>query len=202
MIGIIDYGSGNFASVCNAFNMLNKEILTITSKKDFPRCSHIVLPGVGSFGSAMDKLNKMDIIDTLNEYVNVKKINFLGICVGMQLLADVGYEFGEHAGLGYVHGSIEKLKIDKSDLPLPHMGWNNLIDQKNSPLFDGIAGDATFYFVHSYHLKTREDIKTVNTIYGKKIVAALSIENIHGVQFHPEKSQLNGLKLLENFTNL
>jgi len=202
MIGIIDYGSGNFMSVCNAFNLLKKPIVTIKSKEDFSKCSHLVLPGVGSFGSAISKLRKMDIIDSLNEYVKVKKINFLGICVGMQLLADTGNEFGQHAGLGYISGVVDKLTLNNEDLPLPHMGWNSLVNQNNSPLFDGIDKEATFYFVHSYHLKTNKNIKTVDTIYGEKIIAALSVDNIHGVQFHPEKSQLNGLKLLENFTNL
>jgi glutamine amidotransferase len=118
----------------------------------------------------------------------------------MQLLADVGYEFGEHQGLGYIKGRASKLEINQISYPLPHMGWNNLIHTENSRLFKDIDDDATFYFVHSYHFEPENvGMKTVNTVYGKEFVAAFSYDNIHAVQFHPEKSQYYGLKLLDNF---
>jgi len=203
MIGIIDYGSGNFASVFNAFKTLTDDIIVVTEKSQLKKCSHIVLPGVGSFGSAIAKLQNMQIIEALHECVMVDKIPFLGICVGMQLLAEKGYEFGEHAGLGYVKGCVKKLEIDTEEYPLPHMGWNDLKSMQNSPLFKGIDNDANFYFVHGYHFEVEDkNIKTVNVVYGKEFVAAFSIENIHGVQFHPEKSQYYGLQLLKNFIRL
>ncbi len=202
MIGIIDYGSGNFSSVCNAFEILRKEILVVNHGKQINKCSHIVLPGVGSFHSVMNKLEKIKIREDLHWGIREKKIPFLGICVGMQILADFGYEFGEHKGLGYIPGIVKKLSVDKDNLPLPHIGWNNLSNMNNSPLFDNIEKDANFYFVHSYHFKINKNIKTVDSFYGEKFVAAVSFEYIHGVQFHPEKSQLFGLKVLENFTKL
>jgi glutamine amidotransferase len=203
MIGIIDYGSGNFASVHNALQLLTKDIIAITNKDTLGKCSHIILPGVGSFGAAMSKLENMDILGSLYECVIVKKVPFLGICVGMQILADLGHEFGEHKGLGYIKGEVSKLDIDKNTYSLPHMGWNNLTNMSNSPLFDNIDENATFYFVHSYYFKVDEKkVKTVNTFYGKEFVAAFSFENMHAVQFHPEKSQLYGLKVLDNFIKL
>jgi len=202
-IGIIDYGSGNFASVFNAFSIISPDIVIINNRETLNKCSHIVLPGVGTFGSAMSKLKEMNLVEPLYENVIEKKSHFLGICVGFQILADFGFEFGEHKGLGYIKGKVVKLEIDHDKFSLPHMGWNSLIDTNNSPLFNEIDEDATFYFVHSFYFETEDaDIKTVNTFYGKKFVAAISHENIHGVQFHPEKSQFYGIKLLNNFVNL
>jgi glutamine amidotransferase len=203
MIGLIDYGSGNFASVYNALKTLTQDIEIIKNGKQLNTCSHIILPGVGSFGSAISKLNKLGLVDDLRDAVLSKKIPFLGICVGMQLLAEIGFEFGEHRGLGFIKSKVKKLDIDQEKFPLPHMGWNNLLNMENSPLFNGMDIEATFYFVHSFHLEIEEpSIKTVNVNYGKDFVAALSMGNIHGVQFHPEKSQYYGLKLLDNFIRL
>jgi glutamine amidotransferase len=203
MIGIINYGSGNFASVYNALSLLTKQIVEITSAKDFNKCSHIILPGVGSFDNAISKLEKLNLLEGLDEHVIKRKIPFLGICVGMQILADFGFEFGKHKGLGYVGGVVDKLDIDLDNYCLPHMGWNNVSGMENSPLFKDIDPDATFYFVHSYYFKPKDEAqKVVTTFYGKEFTAAFSADNIHGVQFHPEKSQYYGLKLLKNFIAL
>jgi glutamine amidotransferase len=204
MIGIIDYGSGNFTSVYNAVQLITSDCVAITDKSDFAKCSHVILPGVGSFANAMKKISDMGIVETLRESVLVKKIPFLGICVGMQILADKGYEFGEHEGLGYIKGVVKKIAIDQDIYPLPHMGWNEVLHIEHSPLFKGIDKDATFYFVHSYclELESQSKLKTVNTFYGTEFPAAISIENIHAVQFHPEKSQVYGLQLLRNFVTL
>lgn len=203
MIGVIDYGAGNFSSVYNALNAVSNKIKIVTDKKDLSECSHVVLPGVGTFGSAIARLNTMDLVDALYKNVIEKGKFFLGICVGMQLLAEKGYEFGEHSGLGFVKGRVEKLKIDYDKFSLPHMGWNDIINPENSPLFEGLDETASFYFVHSFHLIVEdESVKTVRTHYGAEFVSAISSGNIHGVQFHPEKSQFDGLKLLSNFVNL
>jgi len=203
MIGIIDYGAGNFTSVFNALNAVSRDVKIIANKRDFVNCTHIVLPGVGTFGAAVSKLNTMDLTGALRENVIDKGKFFLGICVGMQLLADVGYEFGEHRGLEYIRGKVVKLDVDSSELFLPHMGWNGVLNPDDSPLFKGLDEDASFYFVHSYHfIADDKNLKTVNTFYGKEFVSALSSGNIHGVQFHPEKSQFCGLKVLSNFISL
>ncbi|PKP35485.1 MAG: imidazole glycerol phosphate synthase subunit HisH [Bacteroidetes bacterium HGW-Bacteroidetes-17] len=202
-IGIIDYGSGNFTSVWNAVGSLSKEITRITKKEDFNGCSHIILPGVGAYGAAANKIFSLDLYDTLHNHVLNKKVPFLGICVGMQLLSEKGFEHGEHSGFGWVKGNVKVIEFPNMELPLPHMGWNSLTNMNNSPLFKDIENDATFYFVHSYFLQLETtEIKTVNVEYGITFPAALSLENIHGVQFHPEKSQFYGMKLLKNFIKL
>ncbi|MFZ6011472.1 MAG: imidazole glycerol phosphate synthase subunit HisH [Bacteroidota bacterium] len=201
-IGVIDYGSGNFTSVWNAISSLTEDVKVIRTAAEFDDCSHIVLPGVGAFHAAMTKVKNMNIIEALSEEVLVKKKQFLGICVGMQMLATSGTEFGASDGLGFVPGRVVKFDIDSTLFSLPHIGWNNLSNMDHSPLFDGMDDNATFYFVHSFHLQPEGNLKTVNSDYGGEFVASLSVDNIHGVQFHPEKSQFYGLKLLRNFISL
>lgn len=199
-VGIIDYGSGNFGSVWNAVSSITADIVKVTTPGELGQCSHIILPGVGAFAAAMSKIVQMGISEELIKQVLEKKVQFLGICVGMQILAEIGREFEECKGLGLIKGSVEKIDVDTKKYPLPHIGWNSLIDSANSPLFAYMEEDPTFYFVHSYQLICREQgIKPVLCEYGIKITAALSKENIHGVQFHPEKSQNNGIQLLKNF---
>ena len=202
-IGVIDYGSGNFTSVWNALDSITHNLIVVKSENDFSKCSHIVLPGVGAFGACMQKLEAMNIINELNKSVIEQKKPFLGICVGMQVLAEFGTEFGKYDGLNWVKGYVEKIPVNMETLPLPHMGWNSLISMFESPLFKGMDEDATFYFVHSYYLKLVDhNIKAVQFDYGGTFTAAISHENIHGVQFHPEKSQYYGIQLLKNFISL
>lgn len=202
-IGIIDYGSGNFASVWNAFDRITDDLHVINAPGDFVNCSHIVLPGVGAFRTCMEKLESMNLIESLHEQVLVKKKQFLGICVGMQVLGSYGTEFEIYDGLGFLDGVVEKLIPSDRTLPLPHMGWNNLCYPTKSQLFREMDDTATFYFVHSYSLKLRDNGTICEYFeYGGKFTAAVSSQNIHGVQFHPEKSQFYGLQVLKNFIAL
>lgn len=199
-VGIVDYGSGNFASVWNAVSSITMDIVKITTPGELGQCSHIILPGVGAFAAAMRNIERLCISEELLKQVLEKKVQFLGICVGMQILAEIGREFEECKGLGLIKGSVEKIDVDTKKYPLPHIGWNSLIDTSGSPLFARMEEEPTFYFVHSYHLICMEHgIKPVFCEYGNKITAAISKDNIHGVQFHPEKSQNNGIQLLKNF---
>lgn len=204
MIGIIDYGSGNFTSVLNTFKLIHTDLKTITCADDLFDCSKIVLPGVGAFKTAMDRLAELDLISALNEAVLVQKKPFLGICVGMQILAKEGNEFENTAGLGWVDGCVNKFVLTQKDLVLPHIGWNEVTNFDGQVLFEGVDKDEpSFYFVHSFHLELNngedKNVQITNSIYEKPFVAAVQKGNIFGVQFHPEKSQRNGMKLLSNF---
>jgi imidazole glycerol-phosphate synthase subunit HisH len=199
-VGIIDYGSGNFGSVWNAVSSITTDIVCVTAPEDVRKCSHIILPGVGAFAAAMRKIENMKIKDELLLVIAENEIQFLGICVGMQVLATLGREFEECAGLDLMKGTVEKISVDTRELPLPHIGWNSLINPDDSPLFDYMEEEPTFYFVHSYHFICEDPgIKPVYCEYGIRVTAAVSKANIHGVQFHPEKSQNNGIELLRNF---
>lgn len=201
MIGVIDYGSGNFTSVYNALLTLSPNIKTLNKPADFEGTTHIILPGVGAFASAMMKLSELDLVDALEQQVLKLKKPYLGICVGMQILGINGFEFGRHKGLGWINSDVELL----TNSVLPHIGWNEVEDCHNIDIFNGIKDKSTFYFVHSYAmLESPKDsaTKVVLTEYGGKFICAVQKENIYGVQFHPEKSQDYGLKLLKNFINL
>jgi glutamine amidotransferase len=198
MIGIIDYGSGNFASVVNSLKSFTNNIKEIKNNNDFENCTHIILPGVGAFGSAMEKIKNMNIIENLNYLVTEKKIPFLGICVGMQILAETGFEYGEHKGLGWIKGEVKLLKNKQ----LPHIGWNEVHKTEDIDIFNNISNGSTFYFVHSYIFDINDkETKTTITDYDCEFASAVQKYNIFGVQFHPEKSQTFGIKLLKNFVN-
>lgn len=200
MITVVDYGLGNLFSVAKAFEMLGAEV-AITSDPEVVRVAErIVLPGVGAFGDGMRFLTERKLLPALEEAVKKNKVPFLGICLGMQFLAEVSNEYGEHTGLGWIRGGVEKIGAGEKGLKVPHIGWNELSMKKEHPLFAGIKPNADFYFVHSFHLipTDAEDLVAV-TDYGGSITAAVARGNIAGVQFHPEKSQDNGLALLENF---
>lgn len=198
-IGIVDYGAGNFASVWNAFKKISHDIAAVNSEIDIRSCHYLVLPGVGAFSNAMVKLNSIGISEVLKEEIKNGK-PFLGICLGMQVLASYGNEFKREKGLDIVPGEIVEMDVQNYSIPLPHIGWNNLINPEESVLFKDIEKDDDFYFVHSYcYTPYDQSMKTVNFEYGGTFVGAFSIDNIHGVQFHPEKSQNAGLKLLHNF---
>lgn len=200
-VAIIDYGSGNLHSVAKSFERAAHgagEITLATQAAQLKYATHIVLPGVGAFGDCKRGLEAVPgMITALEEEVLGKKKPFFGICVGMQLLATTGLEHGEHQGLGWIKGTVRK--IEAKGLKIPHMGWNTLEVEKPHPCLEGAAGKDV-YFVHSYHFAPDNAGDTLATIgYGGPVVAALGLGNIFGTQFHPEKSQSAGLRIIENF---
>jgi len=202
-IGLIDYGAGNFTSVLNAFARLGIDTVPISTPAGLGEADRLVLPGVGAFKTAVDRLEVHSLVDALRTHVLENRKLLLGICVGMQILADVGHEFGATSGLGYVPGMCEMIPGAERGLRVPHMGWNEVTFLKSSPLFEGIGNGDTFYFVHSYHLNPADPGDVLATTeYGGAITAAVGRDNVLGVQFHPEKSQNNGLRVLRNFASM
>lgn len=203
---IIDYGSGNLRSAAKAFEKVSSKnnIIVSSNPNDLKTASHIVLPGVGAFHDCMNGVKKISgMVAELNEQVKIKKKPFLGICVGMQLLAKKGFEHGEHEGLGWLDAVVRKIEPKDKTLKVPHMGWNNLILEKENALFKGIKNDSHAYFVHSYFMECADKKDVAASVqYGAKITAVVEKDNIFGVQFHPEKSQEVGLKLISNFISL
>lgn len=198
---IIDYGSGNIESVYNIFRSIHSKVIITNQASCIEKATHLVLPGVGAFKTAVDKIRSLSSFDTLKSCVFVKKKLFLGICVGMQVLADGGDEHGYCSGLGWIPGTVRK--INAPGLSLPHVGWNNLNIKRGSPILEGIGGDVDFYFVHSYCFETSQSESIVaNAYYGTEFTAVINKDNIYGVQFHPEKSQRAGSRLLKNFLDL
>ncbi len=202
---LIDYGSGNLHSAAKALEREAKPLglpVAVTSKAwDVANASHIVLPGVGAFAECYAGLHALTgMRETLEAAVLKKKKPFLGICVGMQLLAERGYENGNHSGLGWLKGDVAAITPAGKTLKIPHMGWNALEIKRKHSLFDGMASGEHMYFVHSYHFVGQDALAV--TDYGGPVTAAVAKENIMGVQFHPEKSQGAGLKLLHNFLRM
>jgi glutamine amidotransferase len=201
---LIDYGSGNLASAAKALARAangKSDIITTADPDVVQDAERIVLPGVGAFADCMRGLSAVPgMIEALREKVLKEGAPFLGICVGMQLLATVGVEFGRHAGLGWIAGEVVKITPSDPALKIPHMGWNELKIEQEHPVMAGIESGAHAYFVHSFQLKPAlaEDL-LATTDYGGPLTAVVGNENIVGTQFHPEKSQETGLKLLENF---
>jgi glutamine amidotransferase len=197
---ILDYGSGNVGSVRNLVSTLTASVQVSNERAVIRDASHLILPGVGAFGASIARINARIPLDVVRARVEVGA-PFLGICVGLQVLADRGLEFGEHDGLGWMRGTVDKLR--SGDLPLPHIGWNNIMVRRPSPLFDGIRPDEDFYFVHSFVMRPLDaDDVAAETQYGEAFPSVMSRRNIHGVQFHPEKSQKAGRRFLENFLGL
>ena len=204
MVVIVDYKMGNLRSVQKAFQKVGCNAVVSNDKEIIKKASKIVLPGVGAFRDGMKHLEELDLIELLNDEVIGKKKPFLGICLGMQLIATKSYENGECCGLGWVDAEVTKFEFEgvSSKLKVPHVGWNDTHFKKKNSLFEGIKDGSDFYFVHSYHFTTKEDIVTSTTEYGFDFVSSLHKENLYTFQFHPEKSQSAGLKILENFVNL
>lgn len=207
-IAIIDYGAGNIKSVKNAIEKIIKEknlpnfTVIITNKKsDITSASHLILPGVGAFGDCILGLEKNDLISEIKKQVLINKKPFLGVCVGMQVMADFGYEDGKYKGLGLISGEVKKIDSQNNSLKIPHMGWNNIeILQNNHKIFQNISNNEHFYFANSYHFIVKNKNELVAEVfYGQKIAAIIAKENILGIQFHPEKSGEVGLAILENF---
>ena len=207
IVGIIDYGSGNIRSVYKSFEKaakltsLNINVKTINSASQLNNVDKIVLPGQGAFADCIDGLKlKKDMIKLLkNKVINEKK-EFLGICVGMQLLACESEEHGSTEGLSWIQGKVKKIVRKDKNLKIPHMGWNSVIYKKNHPLFNNIIKEEDFYFVHSYEfIAEKEENVIASAQYGNELVAAIVKDNIIGTQFHPEKSQRAGIQFIKNF---
>lgn len=209
LLTIIDYGCGNIRSVYNAFNLISKQkklkVVISSNKSDIERSSHLVLPGVGSYETCINGLRNSNLIDSILKKVNIEKKPFLGICVGMQMLASKGFENGEFLGLNWIKGNVKKIKKSHELLKIPHMGWNNLLIKKENSFIKKLKEkidkpSISAYFVHSYNFETEDSKnKIMTTNYGQEITAMVSKENIIGVQFHPEKSHKFGIKFLETF---
>ncbi len=199
---IIDYGMGNLDSISRAMQEVGASVLVSSSPSDLASAERIILPGVGAFSAGMENLSQSGFVPVLCEAVLDKKIPFLGICLGMQLLADEGTEGGLNPGLGFISGRVEILP-SYTDERIPHIGWNSVEVVRESPLFTGISSGKDFYFVHSFHLRCQNQEEVIgNTEYAGGFCAAVQKENIFGVQFHPEKSQKVGFQLLRNFLSL
>jgi len=197
---IIDYGMGNIGSMCNALKYLGTEPVVSNTIRHIDRADAYILPGVGAFAAAMINLNKLNIIRPLyNNVIKIKK-PFLGVCLGMQLLAKDSLEKGFSEGLGWIDGHVLPVE-PKNGLRVPQVGWNTVKVHKESFLFKNIDASAHFYFDHSYHLSCHESCVVATCTYGDEYVAVVNKDNIFATQFHPEKSQRNGLKVLRNFFN-
>lgn len=198
---IIDYGIGNIASVYNIFKSLGVRVTVSNLEDDIINATHLVLPGVGSFAAAAKKIRDLRSFELLKKEIIDKKKLFLGICVGMQILADEGYEEGKHAGLGWIPGKVRYMDLQKC--VLPHIGWNNLNIVREDRLLKNIDNSTDFYFVHSYFFDPDDKSHVIAKFeYENEFTAVVNKENMFGVQFHPEKSQKAGRALLENFLNL
>ncbi|MFA6357141.1 MAG: imidazole glycerol phosphate synthase subunit HisH [Candidatus Omnitrophota bacterium] len=201
-IAVIDYGMGNIHSVAKAISLSGATALITNKKSDIISCDKLVLPGVGAFSDAMSELAKQDLISVIKDLVNQKK-PFLGICLGMQLLLENSQEAGDKNGLGILSGQVIKFS-SKPGQKVPHMGWNNQkIVAQACPLLKGVSGDSQVYFCHSYYANPVDKTVVASTCdYGLEFASVLWKDNVYGVQFHPEKSQLTGLKIIKNFVAL
>ena len=206
-VTIVDYNSGNISSVINSFKEVAKEKIKIEVSSELDKIKSsdkIVLPGQGSFKSCVDALNSIDgLVDTLNKITIINKKPLLGICVGFQMFADVGYEEIETQGLGWISGKVSKIDNQNWKFKLPHIGWNELNIVKDSQIFKDIKNKSHMYFVHSYEFIPKDkNVISATTDYSSRIVCSVEKENIFGTQFHPEKSDKEGLKIIDNFLNL
>ena len=209
LVSIIDYGCGNIRSVFNAFNAIrekkNIKVLVTSKEKEIKRANYLVLPGVGSFESCIKGLKKSNLLDVITHKVKDDCIPFLGICVGMQMLATHSFENGKYEGLNWIKGEVKKVQKTRERLKIPHMGWNNLEIKKETAFIKKLKTKlelekVSAYFVHSYNFLTKnEDNKIMTVNYGQEITAMVSENNIIGTQFHPEKSNFFGLIFLETF---
>ena len=206
-VTIVDYKSGNISSVINSFKEVAKDKVKIEVTSDLNKINSsdkVVLPGQGSFKSCADALNNISgLIDTLNEFAINNKKPLLGICVGLQMFADIGYEETETKGLGWIPGRVTKIDNQNGKFKLPHIGWNQINIVKDSKIFKDIKDKSHMYFVHSYEfIPIDKNVILATTDYSSNHVCAVEKENIFGTQFHPEKSEKIGLKIIDNFINL
>jgi imidazole glycerol-phosphate synthase subunit HisH len=198
MIAIIDYGMGNLRSVSKAFEAVGHQAVVTRDAKVIGNASHVVLPGVGAFGDCMANIDQYGLVEPVRAAVQSGK-PFLGICLGLQVLFSESEEFGLHRGLDLIPGTVKRFHIDPP-LKVPHMGWNDVRYERTCPLFDGIVDGAHWYFVHSYYVKPADrSVVAATTTYGDSFVSAIWRDNVVACQFHPEKSQAVGLRLIKNF---
>ena len=206
-VTIVDYNSGNISSVINSFTEVAKGTVNLEVTSDLNKIKSsdkVVLPGQGSFKSCIDALNSINgLTDTLNEFVINKKKPLFGICVGLQMFADVGYEETETKGLGWISGKVSKIDNKNGKYKLPHIGWNQINIVKDSKIFNDVENNSHMYFVHSYEfIPEDKNIITATTDYSTNVVCSVEKENIFGTQFHPEKSDKLGLKIIKNFISI
>jgi len=206
-VTIVDYNSGNVSSVINSFKEVARDKVNIEVTSDLNKIKSsdkVVLPGQGSFKSCVNALNKIDgLTDVLNEFAITTKKPLLGICVGLQMFADIGYEETETKGLGWISGKVSKIDNQTGKFKLPHIGWNQINIVKDSKIFKNIENNSHMYFVHSYEfIPEDKNVISATTDYSSNIVCSVEKENIFGTQFHPEKSDKIGLKIISNFINL
>ena len=206
-VTIVDYNSGNISSVINSFTEVAKGTVNLEVTSDLNKIKSsdkVVLPGQGSFKSCIDALNSINgLTDTLNEFVINKKKPLFGICVGLQMFADVGYEETETKGLGWISGKVSKIDNKNGKYKLPHIGWNQINIVKDSKIFKDVENNSHMYFVHSYEfIPEDKDVISATTDYSSKVVCSVEKDNIFGTQFHPEKSDKIGLKIINNFINI
>ncbi|MCY2931170.1 MAG: imidazole glycerol phosphate synthase subunit HisH [Planctomycetota bacterium] len=207
MIGVIDYGIGNLRSVQKALQRVGGDAQLVTTPEEIARAGKIVLPGVAAFGDAMEQFRRRGLIEPVRAAV-ARGVPYLGFCLGLQLLFDSSSEDGQHAGLGILPGRVvrfdaEALARGQRRLAVPHMGWNQLHIRRPCPMLEGIADGDYVYFAHSYHVVPDDESLVVTTTdYGYDFVSSVARDNVFATQFHPEKSQAVGLRLLENFVRL
>jgi imidazole glycerol-phosphate synthase subunit HisH len=199
MIGIIDYGMGNLRSVLNSIEFLGFKAVVVEDPALLEKCDKCILPGVGAYTKAMENLEKMGYIPAIRNYAEDLQRPFLGICLGMQLLSKTGHEPFLHDGLNLISGEVVALPVEEH-IPLPHVGWNSIRLVKEHPLFEGVRKDVDFYFVHSFCFKAANAEEVIGiTEYEVQFASVVARDNVVGLQFHPEKSQTTGLRILENF---
>ncbi len=201
MIAIIDYGMGNLRSVQKGFENVGHKAFVTRDRDEVQRASKVVLPGVGAMEDAMAELNRLGLTNSILQAIDSGK-PFLGICLGLQLLFERSYENGEHTGLGVLKGDVVRFDLPR-EYSVPHMGWNEAIIRRRPPILEGIEEGTHFYFVHSYYVVPEEpEVIAVEADYHKPFCAMIWRDNLFATQFHPEKSQANGLKILKNFAEL
>lgn len=202
-VAVIDYGMGNLDSVARAVEECGSAPIVTDREEEIEKATHIILPGVGAFPDGIGNVKKRSLDEILGEHVLVGQIPFLGICLGMQMLATKGWEGGETNGLGWIDGEVHRLEPVGQDVRIPHIGWGEVVFAQESTLFKGIESGRDFYFVHSYQLRCRndEDVLARTPYYGG-FVSAVERGHIFGVQFHPEKSQRMGFQVLKNFLSV
>ncbi len=201
MIAIIDYGVGNLFSLKSSLKALGLNAVVTSDKSEVLKAKRVILPGVGAFGAAVEKLEGAGLYNTVLEVAR-GGVPLLGICLGMQLLFDKSFEYGEHKGLSLLRGEVRPLSDDISGLKIPHMGWNSLNFVTKSPLFKYVSEGEYVYFVHSFYAKNCEESLIATSRYGVDVTAAVGYDNVYGTQFHPEKSGDVGMRILKAFGEL
>lgn len=201
MIGILNYGLGNISAFANSYKRLGVSYRFLETRQDFNDITHIIMPGVGAFDYAMDRLNSSGMRDILEEFVLKKRVPILGICVGMQILG-MGSDEGTEPGLGWLDFRVKKLNDTVEKCPLPHMGWNTIIKKHQHSILDNIEDRSSFYFLHSYFIDADNPHTIAMTEYSENICSFIGMGNILGIQCHPEKSHSAGMQLLKNFSGI